>query len=176
MKHLKIRKLIKNEFVDYDYTDKLSPEDLDFLTKATNEIYCNAHGTKGSLHQQALGKSEYKKKKLEYFGNTNSQNRDLMNRDLFRDFDELILENVTEELREDFEHDIETKAPAEVMTRLVEDTTDEVLRDLANAEDIIKEHTYKCVLLYVMLKKEEDRLRRIENKEKRAKKSATIEK
>lgn len=66
--HKKVR-----DFIDFDYLDKLSPAELDWLNKFSTEFYsANFNNDESDLHQTVI-------KRRQLYNSNNARNRDAYN-------------------------------------------------------------------------------------------------
>jgi len=68
----------RREFIDYDYVDKLSPEEQAFLAKFTDEYYGGAvkKGCKTDLHYSS-DRKKYRELRTDCYNRNNRQNQDV---------------------------------------------------------------------------------------------------
>ena len=63
-------------YVDCDYKNKLSPEELAWYEQFEDEYYANGVNKKDSIHRQNLSEEDFVRCKKETYNATNAQNRD----------------------------------------------------------------------------------------------------
>lgn len=119
-------KQVFQEFIDYDYKSKLSPEERAFLDNFTDDFYSNAINKEDSLHRQRLTPEQFEKAKKDTFDATNARNRDLYAQENFTDD---LLEYLDERKQNDTGEDsvsyaMKIKDLESVLQNLFEETLD----------------------------------------------------
>jgi hypothetical protein len=157
-----------------DYVKTLSEDEQEFMRKFVDEYYCGGHTKENSLHRQAFQDSyetpegDNKSIKQEMYLAMNAQNRDITGiagcSNNMVPLDEC-LDYLIEEEKSSIEDDLATSTPENLLSKLIQECTDELGNDFSNAEVILRTFSSRVIHLSQLVKKELDRQKRL-NKNK----------
>ncbi len=171
--HNKIRRNVK-KYVDMDYVDLLPDEDKEFLRKFTDEYYCGGHGKPNSLHRETFGDAydtgtdDNLSIKQEMNLDMNAQNRDVTGiagcSNNVIPLEEVLDGLITDDV-ETIKKDLTSHSPEELLAKMIKEYSDEInTQPNTSTEEILREYAHKAISLFLQVKKEAERQRRINKK------------